>query len=398
VARSPYASMILTTMLWGSTAMAADLTSPVAEAVDYTKSSTWLCRPNHNRACATNLDATIIAVDGTERVERWHADPHPPIDCFYVYPTVSADKQSNSDLSPADDEEIAMTRQQVARFASVCRLFVPLYRQVTVTVMRGEAPPGDRELAYRDVGAAWNEYLKHSNGGRGVVLIGHSQGAYLLRRLIREEIDGKPLQRLIISALLIGGDVQVAEGREVGGDFRNIPLCRAGNQIGCVIAYSTFRDTDPPDGRTYFGKSERQGLATACTNPAALGGGSAALDAYLPSDFNSPPYHTQPNQTAQPPWVKDGKPVRTPYVKVPGLLWGECRQNQYASYLGIGIHSGPDSLRVGDIKGDIVFGDITRGQFGLHLIDMLLPLGNLLAVVRQQSAVYVLKRLTERKL
>jgi len=382
-------SAVVVAVLLGAQALAADSTSRAAEAVDYTKSSSWLCRPNHNEACTTNLDATIVAADGRERVERWRANPHPPIDCFYVYPTVSADKQSNSDLTPAADEEIAMTRQQVARFASVCRLFVPIYRQVTVTVMRGEAPPGDRDLAYSDIKAAWNDYLKRSNGGRGVVLIGHSQGAFVLRQLIREEVDGKPLQSLIVSALLIGGNMQVAEGRDIGGDFSSMSLCHAGNQIACVIAYSTFRDTDPPDATARLGKSERPGLAAACTNPAALGGGSAELDAYLPSNFYTPPYHTQPNQTPQPPWVKGGRPVRTPYVKVPGLLTGECRQNQYASYLGIAVHGDPTKPRVGDIKGDIVFGDVTRGQYGLHLDDMLLPMGNLIALVRQQGAVYV---------
>ena len=76
-------------------------------------------------------------------------------------------------------------------------------------------------------------------------------------------------------------------------------------------------------------------------------------------------------------------------MKVPGLLSGECRQNQYASYLGIAVHSNPTTPLVGDIKGDIVLGDVTRGQFGLHLDDMLLPMGNLITLVRQQGAVYV---------
>ena len=234
MSRTIRVSAVTATLLLAAQALEADSTSRVAEAVDYTEPSSWLCRPDHNQACTTNLDATIVAANASERVERWHAALHPPIDCFYVYPTVSADQQSNSDLTPAADEEIAMTRQQVARFASACRLFVPIYRQVTVTVMRGETPPGDRELAYQDVKAAWDEYLKRSNGGRGVVLIAHSQGAFVLRRLIREEVDGKPQQSLIVSALLIGGSMQVAEGKDIGGDFSSMPLCHAASQIGCV--------------------------------------------------------------------------------------------------------------------------------------------------------------------
>ena len=53
----------------------------------------------------------------------------------------------------------------------------------------------DRGLGYDDVRDAWNYYLQHDNHGRGVVLIGHSQGAYVLAALLAQEIDGKPVSR-----------------------------------------------------------------------------------------------------------------------------------------------------------------------------------------------------------
>lgn len=346
------AAGLLTWAAFGADSPAPTPAAPTPAApVDYSLDASWLCRPGHNAACTADFDATIVAANGSERVERWHAARHPPIDCFYVYPTVSADKQSNSDLVPAADAEIAMTRQQVGRYASVCRLFVPLYRQITLSVMRGEVPPGDRALAYGDVKAAWEAYLRHDNHGRGVVLIGHSQGAGIVRELLRQEIDGKPEQRLIVSALIAGGNVQVPEGKDVGGDFQHMPLCRTASQTGCVITFASFRDTDPPDAHTMFGKSKEPGLVAACTNPAALGGGAGALDAYLSADFNTPPYHTQPGMTPQPPWVAGGKPVTTPYVKVPGLLTAECRRNAYATFLGIALHADPAEPRVHDIKG-----------------------------------------------
>ncbi|MDL9947370.1 DUF3089 domain-containing protein [Gordonia sp. ABSL11-1] len=46
-------------------------------------------------------------------------------------------------------------------------------------------------VADRDVLAAWNAYVAQ-NTGRGVILIGHSQGAFMLRKLIREQIDPQP--------------------------------------------------------------------------------------------------------------------------------------------------------------------------------------------------------------
>lgn len=356
---------------------------------DYSNPANWLCRPEHNAACTTNLDATVVHADSRESIERWSPDPHPSIDCFYVYPTVSADKTPNSDLVPGEDEEIAVVRQQFARFASVCRLFAPMYRQGTLAALMGTAKAPDRAMAYHDVQAAWRSYLARDNHRRGVVLIGHSQGAIILRQLIREDIDGKPVSQLIVSALIIGGNAQVSGHRDRGGDFSEIPLCHWALQAHCVIAYSMFRDTNPPDATTRFGKSAGPGLTAACTNPAALGGGPGALDAYFPVDFNAPPYRSQPNQTPQPPWVAGGPPIRPPYVKVPGLLTGECRHNQYATYLGVAIHATRGSPRVSDIKGDIRLPGASLGQWGLHLDDMLLPMGNLIAIVAQQSEQYM---------
>ncbi|MGH1560618.1 DUF3089 domain-containing protein [Caulobacter segnis] len=75
-----------------------------------------------------------------------------------------------------------------ARFASQCRVFAPMCRQVTLAalraVMMGQPSPGNGVLAYGDVRDAWRWYLAHENKGRGVVLIGHSQGSRLLLDLL----------------------------------------------------------------------------------------------------------------------------------------------------------------------------------------------------------------------
>jgi len=68
---------------------------------DYSDPKTWLCRPGRTDACAVDLTTTIVAGDGTLQREEWKANPNAPIDCFYVYPTVSLDKGGNSDMQPA---------------------------------------------------------------------------------------------------------------------------------------------------------------------------------------------------------------------------------------------------------------------------------------------------------
>jgi hypothetical protein len=135
--------------------------------------------------------------------EAFKADPNAPIDCFYVYPTVSTDPGGNSDMTP-DLPRKGRGRPAVRPLRPACKLYAPSYRQVTIAalrkVMMGQASPGDGELAYADVRDAWKDYLARDNQGRGVVLIGHSQGSRILLRLIKEEIDGKPVQKQIVSA------------------------------------------------------------------------------------------------------------------------------------------------------------------------------------------------------
>ena len=65
---------------------------------DYSGPSTWLCRPGRADSCAAVLSATVIAADGSQSTRNYKPDPNAPIDCFYVYPTVSREQQPNSDM------------------------------------------------------------------------------------------------------------------------------------------------------------------------------------------------------------------------------------------------------------------------------------------------------------
>ena len=145
-----------------------------AAAPDYADPASWLCRPGRADVCAEPLTSTVVAPSTGGLTRRTYApDPAVPIDCFYVYPTVSQQTTGNADLT-AGPEEQHVAAQQFARFAGKCRPFAPLYRQTTVPAMRGGAK-GDPELAYADVLAAWRAYLAQDNHGRGVVLISRSR-------------------------------------------------------------------------------------------------------------------------------------------------------------------------------------------------------------------------------
>jgi hypothetical protein len=352
---------------------------------DYSLDGSWLCKPGRKDACSVDLATTIVNADGSFAREEWKGDPNAPIDCFYVYPTVSTDPTPFSDMN-ADPAELNVIRQQFARFGSVCRTYAPLYRQVTLAGLRRAIAGGgggaslSRGPQYDDVRDAWRYYLEHDNRGRGVVLIGHSQGSFILTELIRQEIEGKPAQATLVSAVLLGATLSVPSGKDVGGSFQHLSLCRTPAQTGCLVTYVSFRSTSPPPANTRFGKVTEPGLVAACTNPAALGGGSATVHAYLASDGRS-----IVDAAPAPPWVVPERTVETPWVSVPGLLSARCASNEHASYLEITVNGDPSDPRTDNIRGDLAAGNQVLADWGLHLIDVNLGMGNLVDIVRQQS-------------
>jgi len=362
--------------------------APVARN-DYTDPATWLCRPGRADACAVNLDATVIAADGTMTHEAFKADPNAPIDCFYVYPTVSNDPGFNSTMA-VEFEERNVVLHQFARFAAKCRLYAPMYRQVTLTALRarmmGKPMQGDATIGYNDVLDAWNEYLAHDNHGRGVVLIGHSQGSGVLTSLIAREIDGKPVQAKVISAILMGTSLQVPKGADVGGSFKTIPLCHSSSQLGCVIAFASFRADSPPPPNSRFGQPRGDTVA-ACVNPAALGGGSGWLNSYLANGSIA-----GAASAPAPAWTNPPQPVNTTFVEVPGLLSAQCVADEHGDYLAITLHPTPGGARTNQIAGDVVVGTVILKDWGLHLIDANLTIGNLLDVVGDETKAYQGKR------
>ena len=287
-------------------------------------------------------------------------------------------------IQPAETNVVI---QQAARLGAKCRLYAPMYRQFTLTALAAgiarQGPPvaaGPRPMVgLNDVKDAWAYYLAHENHGRGVVLVGHSQGSGVLTQLIRSEIDGKPSQKLLVSAILMGTALDVPVGKDVGGAFQHIPLCHSASELGCVIAYSSFRETSPPPANSRFGRprDKAPGQEAACVNPAALGGGSAPAKAYFGALLiaaRATPYE----------WLK-GTPMKTPFVAVPGLITAHCVNAGGFNYLAIHLNPDPKSPRASSIPGDL------SPDWGLHLIDANLFMGNLVDIVGDEARAWKAK-------
>src|SRR5258708_11630308 len=158
-----------------------------------------------NNGCGRGFYMTLLSptgqVTGTQPLKP---DRKRKFDCFYVYPTVSDDKSTNSDLS-IDPEERSIALYQAARYSLHCRVFAPMYRQVTLQgILGGGSIPAEaQQIAYGDVAAAWKTYLRNYNQGRGVVPLGNSHGPVVFRELIHQLIDRhKTVRQRLVSARL----------------------------------------------------------------------------------------------------------------------------------------------------------------------------------------------------
>ena len=370
--------------------LAAPAIAQPAPAPDYRNPASWLCRPGAKDPCSGDASTSRVTADATVTLDMLPAAKKPKIDCFYVYPTVSTDPRPNSDMT-ADPAETFVAQAQAAPFRQACRVFAPLYRQVTLATLRdrmlGKPVTADPTMGLRDVSAAFADYMKHDNnpdgkGGRGVILIGHSQGSGVLKALIQTEIEGKPVAKQIIAAYLAGHNLLVPEGKDVGGDLKSTPLCRSATQTGCVVAWVSFRDTMPVPPASLFGRpptSAPAGMAMACTNPAALAGGRAPLRPLMVNRTG-----IVDNGTPTPKWAK-GRNIYTPFVALPGLLSGECMNRENANVLSVGINADPADPRTDTINGDVMVGGQIVPGWGLHLIDMQVAMEDLVDLAKAQG-------------
>ncbi len=353
----------------------------------------WLCGPRGPKSnpCHASQRSTILGRGGANGGQRRGGLARDPrVDCFYLYPTVSPQPGSNSNLR-IGREQRAAAQIQASRFSNACRVYAPMYRQVTQAAFTNPAAntKGARAKAYRDVRTAWREYLKYDNDGRGVVLIGHDQGAQMLAQVLAKEIERKTKVRdLLVSAILPGANVTTLRGRRTGGTFRKIEPCRSNKQVGCVIAYSAFGDQPPPDAavsRVYsrvFKHPPDRYKRVVCTNPSALVGGVGEAKPFFPTRTLPGPL------SAMSPAIA----VSTPWVYYPGLYSTRCKARQGATWLQITPtrNTADPRARLADVQGP---------QWGYHLADMNLFMGQLVTLVKIQTKAYpgvIRKRQRER--
>ena len=198
-----------------------------------------------------------------------------PADVFYVHPTTWIGGEWNA---PFDDPTVieATTRGgtliQASVFNACCAVYAPRYRQANGRAFTLPDAEGERarDVAYGDIVAAFEVFLQRT-GERPFILAGHSQGAVLAGRLLRERIAGHPAQARLVAAYLPGAPLQA---ETVG-----VPICETPSATGCVVSWHARGPEFSPNGFEFEATDPDPMRGRICVNPISWSTDGAHVDA-----------------------------------------------------------------------------------------------------------------------
>ena len=208
----------------------------------------------------------------------------PKASVFFIHPTTFLESSAwNAGIDDAESQERArlFVRSQASAFNSVGAIWAPKYRQATFGAFLTTEDNARRafDFAYRDVLAAYEEFLREAPDDKPIILAAHSQGTLHLMRLLAERMKDAPEVERIAAAYLIGWPVSET------ADLPAFPLpaCERPEQAHCLLSWQSFAEpadpsqvTDVYDASRGPGGVARAGSAIICVNPLTGARGGAA--------------------------------------------------------------------------------------------------------------------------
>lgn len=186
-------------------------------------------------------------------------------DVFFIHPTIFTYEPKNEYKWNGSIEDIELNKKvdettilnQASVFNGSCKVYAPRYRQAHYSAFTTDLPSNKKQsldLAYSDIKAAFEYYMKHWNKGRPIVIASHSQGTIHAGRLLKEFFEGKELHKQLVEAYLIG----IATPEDY---FKELELSRSANHVGGFVSWNTFHKGYYP---TYYNDGLNKAV---CINP-----------------------------------------------------------------------------------------------------------------------------------
>lgn len=214
----------------------------------------------------------------------------PDFAVFFIHPTSYLERSNwNAPIDDPASQNIARVyvKGMASPFNAASEIWAPKYRQATMGSFLTREAEGQQAIdaAYRDVKQAYDFFLASVDQDTPIVLVGHSQGALHLLRLLREEVAGSPVAPRVASVYAIGWPISVEHDLPALG----LPACATPGQPGCILSWSSFAEPADPSAlmETYaqsrgFDGQLRGDSRILCTNPlTGTVDGEAAADRNL---------------------------------------------------------------------------------------------------------------------
>jgi hypothetical protein len=195
---------------------------------------------------------------------------------FFIHPTSYINRahwNAPLDDAEANDRAALFLRGQASAFNGSGEIWAPRYRQATFGAFLTSAADADKALAlaYADIAAAFDAFLRNVGPRRPIILAGHSQGSIHLLRLLRDRIaTDAVLRRRIVAAYVVGWPISTTTDLPALG----LPACATAEQTGCILAWQSFGEpadpsliTDKYRVSTGFDGTSRGDTPMLCTNP-----------------------------------------------------------------------------------------------------------------------------------
>ncbi len=233
---------------------AAILLYPSCSKKNYTQQGTYQLKSETKNSDYSNLDYWAAHPWKKNLSDSVPADlqanyKHDSLaDVFFIHPTTLTDNNDarwNAEINDAvinSKTDYSTILYQASVFNEKCRIFAPRYRQAHIRCFFLNTPNTDTafEIAYADVKAAFEFYLKNYNHNRPIIIASHSQGTKHAGRLLKEFFENKPLQKQLVCAYIIGLPVPVDY-------FSTLKPCSDSLATGCFVSWRTFRkDSEEP--------------------------------------------------------------------------------------------------------------------------------------------------------
>ncbi len=207
--------VLIVAMAAGVTACAVAENGQKSECTDYSKEASWM-----------EISAGIK-----------------PVDCFFIYPTVTLTPENGSQNISIENEEHRNKAKysrvaQASVFEESCNLYVPYYRQMN---METYALEDQQEIAtaaavaYEDIKAAFEYFIQNLNEERPFIIAGHSQGSIMTSMLLADVMKDEALQSRMVAAYAIGWPIT----QDYMDKNPHLRYAEGANDVGVIVSFNT---------------------------------------------------------------------------------------------------------------------------------------------------------------